>query len=455
MPRIWTTLIATVVLALTAPSARAQDICAGDCDGNHDVAINELITCVNIALGSTPVSMCTACDVDGNGSVEISELIAAVNAALNGCPTPGGARCGDGTKDAAAGEECDDGNNFGGDGCAANCTTEVSRMTVLDPDLSKSTVEAVGFQIPVTVTGTQVLTAGRPRDTAVLGPDGQQLFAPGEFPLALKTEDAQFNPVVVPGIACACVRALPVPEFGPGISGIGLVGCGAAGLTDVNVLVSNDHNTTPGSPGNSGSAVGLPDDPECNDTTDAGEQVTGEACLEAQDATCNATNRHKGVCNSPRVVTFSGGQGVRGSTILRTRTAIGLLNNATNPDPMKSCEATKDAQGNCRAPDFGPDCIACTADDKDLGRPNTGVTTSGTASAILYDANNSKGLVVGVGKNCAGRPCVASVTGEPTDCDALEADPNGPLQGSLVTAFAGLDSNIGDTVTTTKLAAQK
>src|SRR6185369_16146549 len=115
---------------------------------------------------------------------------------------------------------------------------------------------------------------------------GQQLFAPGEFPLALKTADAQFNPVVVPGIACAFVRALPVPEFGPGISGIGLVGCGTAGLTDVNVLVSNDHNTTPGSPGNSGSAAGLPDDPECNDTTDAGEQVTGEACLEAQDATC-------------------------------------------------------------------------------------------------------------------------------------------------------------------------
>jgi len=122
---------------------------------------------------------------------------------------------------------------------------------------------------------------------------------------------------------------------------------------------------------------------------------------------------------------------------------------------MKSCEATKDAQGNCRATDFGPDCIACTDDDKDLGRPNTGVTTSGTASVILYDANNIKGLVVGEGKMCGARPCVATVTGEPTDCDALEADPPPPLQGSLVTAFAGLDSNIGDTVTTTKLAAKK
>ena len=115
MPRIWTTLIATVVLALTAPSARAQ-VCAGDCDGSNTVAINELITCVNIALGTAAVSTCTACDADGGGTVTINELISAVNAALNGCIPVGEARCGDGNIDTAAGEECDDGNNFGGDG---------------------------------------------------------------------------------------------------------------------------------------------------------------------------------------------------------------------------------------------------------------------------------------------------------------------------------------------------
>jgi len=59
--------------------------CTGDCDGSADVQINELIICVNIALGAD-LSGCTACDGDGDGSVSISELILAVNAAQNGCP---------------------------------------------------------------------------------------------------------------------------------------------------------------------------------------------------------------------------------------------------------------------------------------------------------------------------------------------------------------------------------
>lgn len=58
--------------------------CAGDCNGSGDIGIAELITCVNIALG-TP-GTCTACDVDGMGGVAINELISAVNAALFGCP---------------------------------------------------------------------------------------------------------------------------------------------------------------------------------------------------------------------------------------------------------------------------------------------------------------------------------------------------------------------------------
>jgi hypothetical protein len=66
---------------------RAAPTCAGDCAGDGNVAINELITCVNIALGSAPLSNCLACDPDGGGSVAINELIAAVNAALGGCPT--------------------------------------------------------------------------------------------------------------------------------------------------------------------------------------------------------------------------------------------------------------------------------------------------------------------------------------------------------------------------------
>jgi hypothetical protein len=60
--------------------------CVGDCNGDGEVTINELITGVNIALGASPVSSCPAIDANGNGEVTINELISAVNNALNGCP---------------------------------------------------------------------------------------------------------------------------------------------------------------------------------------------------------------------------------------------------------------------------------------------------------------------------------------------------------------------------------
>lgn len=67
------------------PTATAPPACAGDCDGNGIVTVNELIVGVNIVLGVTSRDACPAFDRDGNGQVTISELIAAVNAALNGC----------------------------------------------------------------------------------------------------------------------------------------------------------------------------------------------------------------------------------------------------------------------------------------------------------------------------------------------------------------------------------
>jgi cysteine-rich repeat protein len=70
----------------TATDTPATVECVGDCDGGGSVAISELITAVNIALGSQPIDRCAAVDSSGNGRVEINELIAAVNRALNGCP---------------------------------------------------------------------------------------------------------------------------------------------------------------------------------------------------------------------------------------------------------------------------------------------------------------------------------------------------------------------------------
>jgi hypothetical protein len=56
-----------------------------DGDGDGEVTVAELIIMVNIALGSTPVTTCTAGDANGDGAITIDEIIRAVNAALSGC----------------------------------------------------------------------------------------------------------------------------------------------------------------------------------------------------------------------------------------------------------------------------------------------------------------------------------------------------------------------------------
>ncbi|MFI5367040.1 MAG: hypothetical protein ACHQ4J_15610 [Candidatus Binatia bacterium] len=65
------------------PAARP---CTGDCDGSGDVTVNELITMVNIALGTEPLSACPNGDADGSGTITVNEIITAVGFALNGCP---------------------------------------------------------------------------------------------------------------------------------------------------------------------------------------------------------------------------------------------------------------------------------------------------------------------------------------------------------------------------------
>lgn len=59
--------------------------CAGDCDGNGQVTVSEILTLVDIALGNLPVSACLAGDRNNDGAITIDEILAAVNRALEGC----------------------------------------------------------------------------------------------------------------------------------------------------------------------------------------------------------------------------------------------------------------------------------------------------------------------------------------------------------------------------------
>ena len=75
--------------AVGAPQAtvvvQQSTSCAGDCNGDGEVSINELLTMVNIALGNAAASDCLAGDANGDGEITINEILAAVNRALNGC----------------------------------------------------------------------------------------------------------------------------------------------------------------------------------------------------------------------------------------------------------------------------------------------------------------------------------------------------------------------------------
>jgi sugar lactone lactonase YvrE len=79
-------LLFAASLCANAPTALAA--CPGDCNGDDTVAAAELVSCVNVALGKTPLRRCGAADESGDSGVTIDELLLAVEASMAGCPEP-------------------------------------------------------------------------------------------------------------------------------------------------------------------------------------------------------------------------------------------------------------------------------------------------------------------------------------------------------------------------------
>ena len=86
------------VFASPAPKNNAGQAgalsCAGDCNSDGQVTIDEILTLANGALGDTPVADCEPGDTNHDGSITVDEILTAVDNALNGCnpagpaPTP-------------------------------------------------------------------------------------------------------------------------------------------------------------------------------------------------------------------------------------------------------------------------------------------------------------------------------------------------------------------------------
>jgi hypothetical protein len=89
-PQIAVFLVAAAALWFSLLTPAAAQTCCGDCDSDGHVMVDELMTCVNIALGASAMDACVPGDTNGDQQVTIDELLAAVNNALSGCPLPPG-----------------------------------------------------------------------------------------------------------------------------------------------------------------------------------------------------------------------------------------------------------------------------------------------------------------------------------------------------------------------------
>ncbi len=109
--RIFTVLVVGTILG-AGPIFGAT--CPGDCDGDGEVIVAEIVVAVRILMGETPLAACPTADSGGDGQVTVGDVVRTVRASLDGCPTI----CGDGVVD--RGEACDVGDPDVG--CYEGCT---------------------------------------------------------------------------------------------------------------------------------------------------------------------------------------------------------------------------------------------------------------------------------------------------------------------------------------------
>jgi len=344
------------------------------------------------------------------------------------------AGCGDGVSDPS--EQCDDGNTFGGDGCAANCSFETEAAFVLDgaevSPRSGATVQAATFRVALNFSGSQISRIGNPS-------------ADGIIPVALRANETLFNPVPVLGFACICSRPVPYAAFGPGNAGVGQIGCGAAGLPGVDVDTEVDHEI---------GVVGT------NGFTEAD-------CLAAGGVVEDGSPRHPhtGRCNGP-IQTTQSGAGPRGSAVVtvytsfdlifddgscRIETATKICEGGSNPGLSCTRDASVCIGGTC-VPAKGANGVPCDDDDPAAVRstPQLVVTTTGNARVAIRNANDVLKTSIADGETCGLQTCVASATGLLFDCGQIYAGSGG---GILVSAFPNLDAFVaGDTANAVVLA---
>lgn len=67
---------------LAWPGVASAQLCVADCTGDGEVMVDELVSCIGIALGALPVESCRACDANVDGAVQVDELVTSVGIGL-------------------------------------------------------------------------------------------------------------------------------------------------------------------------------------------------------------------------------------------------------------------------------------------------------------------------------------------------------------------------------------
>lgn len=81
-------VLLVITMAMSGTVAYAAPCCDGDCDSDGVVTVNEIITLIDLALGTqTQLSACpNICPCFGDLCTDLSIIVQAIDNALTACP---------------------------------------------------------------------------------------------------------------------------------------------------------------------------------------------------------------------------------------------------------------------------------------------------------------------------------------------------------------------------------
>jgi len=403
--------------------------CVGDCDGDGEVTVNEIVTSVNIALDVAALTTCPSADRDGDGAVTVDEIVVGINDALNGCPTP--------TVTPLAPSPTATGGAAGTPTGTPAPTTPAATPTA-SPTASAPVATAGMTATPTgtATTGAAALTCHFVADSSQLmfqaktagvavGLSGSQVWrfaaaqADGTRELVSLPADSHFDCLSASVLGAfqvsGCLRMDPASQ-GHGVLDCvgGQVGGGYA------AVVSIDHNTNQNNDG-------FPQDPQCAEVyRNPNNDADGDPAPSwVEDG--SGGHVHIGVCNSGAHVDQAGAFPAGGLQLTQDLLLRVFLRTPCTPALCPADGAPFDAAaGDVRV---------------------TAAMSSGSAKGVIFNLNNGA-LVLGTtgsgdGASICGLsgtdPCVTSAAGAPYPALCTDLSAGNLHAGKLVAAFTALD----------------